>query len=608
MCGICGIINFDGKPAEDKSIRQMMQIMKHRGPDDEGMFIHQNIGLGFVRLSIIDLSLAGHQPMISSDERYVVVFNGEIYNYIELKRELISKGHKFTSNTDTEVLLASYIEWGESCLDKFNGMWAFVIFDRKLNHLFGARDRFGVKPFYYCYTNSSFIFASDIPSILSQLASVPEPDEQVIFNYLNFGRTDYSEHTFYQKVFKLQHGHSFTIKDNTLNFRRWYSLNDKNEEPFKEPGEFFELLKDSINLRMRSDVPVGVCLSGGLDSSSIVSILKSTLPLDNIKTFSAIYGMKHRADESEYIDEVANNLPFSYKVKPTLESYLNDLDRLFEAHSEPFSTSAIYAQFKVMELAKGKATVLLDGQGADEYLCGYHYFYGYYFKELFRNWHLFKLMSEIVDGYRNTKSLLGISSFLYFSLPQFGKELFMSNQNNLLDTGFFNRNIRQSPIFNELYAGKSIHQTVINHFEYKLEHLLKWEDRNSMYFGLESRVPFLDYRLVEKALNTHYSQFIDKGWTKKILRDELKGILPDKIRLRKDKVGFATPEEIWFRDKSFISLYEKTINGNNDLGKFINSEKLQLMMKEHFSGRVNHSSSLWRVFNLKKWMQKNYIA
>lgn len=606
MCGICGIINFDANPVTEYPIRNMMKIMKHRGPDDDGIFLKNNIGLGFVRLSIIDLSMAGHQPMISSDERYVIIFNGEIYNYIEIRDELINKGHKFSSYTDTEVLLNAYIEWGETCLDKFNGMWAFIIYDIKLNHIFGARDRFGVKPFYYFTDNSKFIFASDIPPIVSQLKSTPEPDEHVVFNYLNFGRTDYSNNTFFKGIQTLQHGHCFNISNNKLSIKRWYSLKDKKSEPFKIPGEFYELLNDSINLRLRSDVPVGVCLSGGLDSSSIVSILKSTLPKENVRTFSAIYGIKHRADESDYIKEVTKSLPSVYSIKPTLQSFLNDLDRLFEAQSEPFSTSAIYAQFKVMELARGKVTVLLDGQGADEYLCGYHYFYGYYYKELFRTLRFIKLIREIQKGVINTKSFLGLQSFLYFLLPDFGKKFILSKQNQLLNPDFFKRNISYSPIMTELHSSKNVYQSIINHFEYKLEHLLKWEDRNSMYFSLESRVPFLDYRLVEKTINTPVSRILNNGWTKKILRDEMKGRLPEKIRLRKDKIGFATPEDIWFMDETFVSQFESVIRNGNDLGQYLSTPQIKELLSRHISGKHNYSGILWRVFNLQKWINRNY--
>jgi len=211
MCGICGIINFKQEAVKEATIRKMMQLMKHRGPDDEGIFIEENVGLGFVRLSIIDLTNAGHQPMFSIDERYVMVFNGEIYNYIEIKKELQTKGHQFKTHTDSEVLLTSYIEWGEACMNRFNGMWAFVIYDRKDKKVFASRDRYGIKPFYYLKNDNFFAFCSEIPSLLSLLLHKPKPNNQSIFDFFVFNRTDHNENTFFEELKKLQYGHQVTI-------------------------------------------------------------------------------------------------------------------------------------------------------------------------------------------------------------------------------------------------------------------------------------------------------------------------------------------------------------------------------------------------------------
>ena len=276
MCGICGITNLNFQPVQESSIRRMMQLQKHRGPDDEGLFIEENVGLGFVRLSIIDLSSAGHQPMYSYDNRFVIVFNGEIFNYIEIRNELSHVGFQFRTGTDTEVLLASYQHWGEDCLNHFNGMWAFVIYDRQEKKLFSARDRFGIKPFYYYLTNDFLAFASEIPTLLSLIQGKPTADHQTIFDYLVFNRTDQTERTFFNEIKKLQHGHSFTLdhdkpinNKNLIEISLWYNLREKvnSANGFTSPDEYRELLSDAIRLRLRSDVPVGVCLSGGLDSS-----------------------------------------------------------------------------------------------------------------------------------------------------------------------------------------------------------------------------------------------------------------------------------------------------------------------------------------------------
>ena len=285
------IFKFDSTQVEKTAIERMLSKIKHRGPDAEAVFLEGNIGLGFVRLSIIDLSPAGCQPMYSADGRYVMVFNGEIYNYFELREELEKDGFVFKTKTDSEVLLNSYIKWGEACLDKFNGMWAFVIYDRQTKKTFAARDRFGVKPFYYYHTQDQFVFCSEIPPLLSFMDGKAKPDYNVIFNFLVFNRTDQDESTFFESVKKLQHGHCLSIENNKVKIDRWYELKEKvrKENGFKSGAEFRKCLEDSIKIRLRSDVPVGVCLSGGLDSSSIVSILTKTFQIKGLSTFSAVY-------------------------------------------------------------------------------------------------------------------------------------------------------------------------------------------------------------------------------------------------------------------------------------------------------------------------------
>jgi asparagine synthase (glutamine-hydrolysing) len=400
MCGICGIIKFDNSASETEMLQKMMKVMKHRGPDDEGIFTEASAGLGFVRLSIIDLSSAGHQPMFSSEKvtstgvirrgRYVIVYNGEVYNYIELRAVLNSKGYQFISNTDTEVVLNSFIEWGESCLDKFNGMWAFAIYDRERKELFCARDRYGIKPFYYYTDNEQFTFASEIPPLLSIMKRKPIQNNQAIFDYLVFNRTDQTEETFFEEVKKLQHGHMLTFKNSELKIKKWYNLRERvnNAEGFRNAEEYREVFSSAVGLRLRSDVPVGVCLSGGLDSSSLVSVLLKDYDKKDLNTFSAVYSKGQYGDESEFINlfrhpglTEGNSLQNMFYTTPTAETLYTDLNNFVGAHAEPIPSTSPYAQFKVMELAKGNVVVTLDGQGADEELAGYHYFFGFYFKD-----------------------------------------------------------------------------------------------------------------------------------------------------------------------------------------------------------------------------------
>lgn len=607
MCGICGIINFSKEGVNETPIRQMMQTMKHRGPDDEGIFIENNVGLGFVRLSIIDLSVAGHQPKLSQDERYVVVFNGEIYNYIELREDLKKEGVVFHTNTDTEVLLSAHIHWGEECLNRFNGMWALVIYDRKEKKIFASRDRFGVKPFYYLHTNEFFAFASEIPPLLSLLNDKPKPDYQTIFDFLVFNRTDQTENTFFDEIKKLQHGHQLSIVNYQLSINKWYDLRKEvaKSKGFISASEFKNLFSSSIELRLRSDVPVGVCLSGGLDSSSIVSVLLQDYDKKDLNTFSAVYNKGQFGDETEFINEYKPLLRNMFFTTPNADSLKNDLAEFIKAHGEPIPTSSPYAQYKVMKLAQGKVVVTLDGQGADEELAGYHYFFGFYFKDLLTHGRICKLSNEIYHYLRKHRSLMGIKSFLFFMLPKSIRTKARVNEKGYLNVDFINQYRNSNSIAGNLYGSKSLRDALVDHFEFKLEHLLKWSDRNSMYFSIESRVPFLDYRLVEKTLATSSDWKIRKGMTKYILREAMKDILPEKICLRRDKIGFATPQDEWFREPAWQNIVNGVLESESFKSRnLIKPSIAKELYQKHLSGDINVSKEIWKWVHLELWFRE----
>jgi asparagine synthase (glutamine-hydrolysing) len=612
MCGICGIINFNQQPVREASIHTMMQIMKHRGPDDEGVFIEKNVGLGFVRLSIIDLSKAGNQPMVSNDGRYMIVFNGEIYNYIEVRKELKLKNYTFKTNSDTEVLLASYMEWGEECLQRFNGMWAFVIFDRVEKRIFAARDRYGIKPFYYLKTGNYLAIASEIPPLLSLLEHKPDPNHQSIFDYLVFNRTDQTERTFFEEIRKLQHGHSLSIQltedsgqKAEVRIKNWYDLRTNLKEPFKCPEEYKELFSSAVGLRLRSDVPVGVCLSGGLDSSSIVSILLKDYNKKDLNTFSAVYEKGQFGDETEFINEYKPFLKNMFFTTPTAETLQANLAGFVKAHAEPIPSTSPYAQFKVMELAKGKVVVTLDGQGADEELAGYHYFFGFFFKDLLKHRRLGKLSIEMFHYLINHHNLYGLKTFLYFLLPEKLKTSLRVNEKGYLNQAFVEKYQSSNSIARNLYNSGSLHDALLDHFEYKLEHLLKWEDRNSMWFSLEARVPFLDYRLVEKTLATQGDLIIKNGMTKHILRESMKGILPEKIRMRRDKVGFGTPQDEWFKKPAWRNMVSEILNSRSFSGRgIINPSEATRTHRAHISGKTNASKEIWKWIHLELWYRE----
>jgi len=628
MCGISGITNFNKEPVENSSIKKMMKLMKHRGPDDNGFFVEKNIGFGFVRLSIIDLSDAGHQPMFDKSGRFMIIHNGEVYNYVELRNELLSKGYIFNSNTDTEVILYSFIEWGPNCLEKFNGMWAFCIYDREANKLFLCRDRYGIKPLYYYLNDNSFIFSSEIEPILSAIKYKPQPNQQIIFDYLVFNRTDHSNQTFFKNIYKLEHGGYISLdldpnKDYYKNIPwestkihsnesiilkgKWYDLKKEvsKSEPFEDSTQYREMLRSSIDLRLRSDVPVGVCLSGGLDSSSIVSILLENKNNSNLNSFSAIYGSGKRGDELEFINEYENRLNNMHFTSPSASGFLNDISRFTKLHTEPFPSTSIYAQYKVMELAKEHSVVTLDGQGADEALAGYHYFFGYYFRDLLKKFSIGKLSNEAFGYFKNHNSIYALKAMAFLFLPKKLQINSQINRRGYINTKFASQYSDSSIIQKSLYDIDSLQDSLLNHFEYKLEHLLKWEDKNSMAFSLESRVPFLDYRLVHKTLSLPASNIIKKGTTKKILRESMLGIVPEKIRTRQDKVGFESPESEWFREPSFNKFISNIINSESFKSRdIVNSKSAKSLYNKHLNNKIDVSSEIWKMINLELWYRQ----
>jgi asparagine synthase (glutamine-hydrolysing) len=603
MCGICGIIQLKQKPAAEEDVTMMMQKIRHRGPDDNGIFTEGPVGLGFQRLAILDLSVAGHQPMFSNDGNYVIVFNGEIFNYVELKAELNSS-YDFKTGTDTEVILAAYQTWGERCLNKFNGMFAFAILNRATGEVFIARDRFGVKPFYYYKTDDVFIFASEIKAILPLLKDV-KPNSAIIYDYLRYNRTDHTESTFFEQIFKLQHGSTIKIRDGKFQFNRWYNLPEKMNHPTIDAQEYRALLVDSLKLRLRSDVPIGVCLSGGIDSSAIASLLIKEFGITELNTFSAVYGKDEPTDESNFIDEFKPFIKNMYYTSPNADTFFNDYESFIDAHNEPVPDTSPYVQYKVMELAKKHVTVTIDGQGADEQLGGYHYFFGSYYVELLRKFNIPKLVTENYHYVKDHRSLNSLKYFAYYLAPSSGQKMIDYKRTPSLNKHFVGEMEATSDLGEMLYKPSSLQQSFLQHFEHKLEHLLRWEDLNSMHFSIEARVPFLDYRLVEHTLSLPADRVIRHGTTKYILREALKDVLPDKIYRRKDKKGFSNPRDKWFRSPKFQELIKSIIHSKSfaELGYF-NPETAQKRYQLHLENKIDISKEIWKWINMAVWHQK----
>lgn len=610
MCGICGIVRFDRPGTGESEIRQMMAALKHRGPDDEGIYRNEYLDFGFVRLSILDLTKAGHQPFFSDDKRYVMVFNGEIYNYLELKEELKALGHNFHSSSDTEVLLKSYMEWGEAAFHRFNGMWALAIYDTLQNTVFLSRDRYGMKPLYYAVEESSFYFASEIPAILAVKKEKAEVKHDVVYDYLVFNRTEQSEQTFFKEILKLQHGHCLKIDLSQTKVplpEKWYDLEAEvsKRQGFRNAEEYKKALYNAVSIHLRSDVKVGVSLSGGLDSSAITAIILEIQGKEQLESFSAVFDGNFSRDEKRFIDVFEDKDLYKNFIYPDSEALLHELNEFLSCHAEPVPSTSPFAQFKLMEAASEKVTVMLNGQGADEQLGGYHYFYGFYFKDLLKKSRWGKLIREIYFYLKIHRSFFAIKTFFFFLLPPQWRTSYKTSEFGQYNPGFLSTYRSEGLIADYLYGSDSLKASFINHFEYKLEHLLKWEDRNSMHFSVEAREPFLDYRLVEETLASDSNMIIHNGETKFILREALKGIIPEKIRKRQDKIGYLTPEDEWFRTGRWQEFIWEILKSPSFAGREIfNVEKVQTLYQKHLDKRINISREIWKWVNLELWFRK----
>ena len=642
MCGICGI--FSSKRLISNHIVSMNESLRHRGPDDEGYLIYDfenlsnlvskdskidgnsimgkegNLFLGHRRLSIIDLSVNGHQPMSDLSGKIWVVFNGEIYNYVELRESLEKEGFRFRTNTDTEVIINSYIKWGYECVKYFDGMWAFVIFDSNKDILWGSRDRFGVKPLYFLHNSDLFIFASEIKAIVKSGLYKVNFNRQVISDYLVFGYEEQLGLSFFENIYTLppSYNFEFNLKDRQLKLWRYYELQlNRDYERFNREKflryvqEVRQLIFDTIRLRLRSDVPIGTCLSGGLDSSSIVCVINEIIKNDFIenigdrqKVFTAVF-KNEDIDESKWAEIVVKKTNTEwFTVSPTFQELLNDMEDLVYFQDIPFGSTSIYAQYRVMKLAsENNVKVLLDGQGGDEVFTGYVLYYPVHFREIVKNLDLLKLINELkyLSNYPFsrkeifkiiTKSIKLKKLLIKFFGRPYGDKLSI-----IEDSFVFSDDVFYS-IANKIKKYLTSPDELLNDFLYKqlrygLINLLRYEDRNSMRFSIESRTPFSDgIKLIEYLYSLPGTYKIHNGLSKYILRESLRDILPQEIYRRKDKIGFQTPEKKWFLDNkdSILQMLD-----NDFLRDFIDLDSV------YRSYEGLNSVFIWRVVNLSIW-------
>ena len=623
MCGIFASVGFTPD-------RECINIVKHRGPDGEGWEVFDTkcgpLALGHRRLAIIDLTDAGHQPMSYEDGQYWLVFNGEIYNYLELRRELELLGRVFRTHTDSEVLLAAYAQWGELALDRFLGMFAFLIWDTQKQVLFAARDRFGIKPLYWTKNSTGIAFASEIKQLLNLSAVSRRMNVARVFDFLEAGISEHTGQTMFADVYQLRGGECATLDisagrlGGTPKVRRWYDILKSGGLELSEENagdQFRELLTNSVSMHLRSDVPIGSCLSGGLDSSSIVCLMDRLLGQGRsdvrINTVSACY-LEKEVDERPFMDfvvEFARCDP--HYVYPSVDEALARAEDITWHQDEPYGSTSIFAQWKVFATAREAGVkVMLDGQGADEQLAGYHGGFHYYTADLVRRRKWITLIRTILQR-KEYHDLSYLDQVRRLAVPYLPTRIVNRGKSLLRAPDWLN-----FPAFKSLSNTSGAFDTAVSELGMKavrtigdlcvaltqgsnLTMLLHWEDRNSMAHGIEARVPFLDHRLVEFSLalgDLHKTVLAD---TKRVLRRAMRNTLPQKVLDRRDKLGFATPEEKWLRG-NLRSAVEAGVE--ETLARFpglLNVENTRLFVRQMLDGKLPWNFSVWRIVNVGIW-------
>ena len=599
MCGLCGVVEL-GRPPARESVDRMLNDLAHRGPDGRGVFAEDDVCLGHLRLAIIDLSDAGLEPFASDDGRFQLVFNGEIYNYLELREELRGKGHRFHSETDTEVLLAGYREWGSSCVERFNGMWAFAIWDAERRTLFASRDRLGIKPLYYRLDDGRLTFASE-PWVLEGGG----PNVGVVRDYVEQGYLDQGDETFFAGVRRVPPAHSLEFGPRGFRIERYWLL-EAHEPPQNATAAVREMFLDAVRLQLRADVAVGTCLSGGIDSSSI-AVGVAYNGHERQKTVTAYFddpGFDERPYARAVVRETGAD---SYWITFTASDLVESLPAIVQAQGEPFGSTSICAGWYVMREAKRAGlTVMLDGQGGDELFAGYRGYFGYRLSDLLRTGRVAEAGAELrafaqVNGPRwaavalvnphvPERVRLAARARLRGSASLAAPELRALPPANGDESFAFSDRLRRQQ------------QLVLS--RRGLPELLRYEDRNSMAHSLEARVPLLDHRLVELAFSLPGDELIRRGETKSVLRRALADLLPPEVRNRRDKLGFVTPEAGFLRAELGALAADVFASRSFAERGFVDAVAARRRLERHRRGELDAGMELWRVLNLELWAQR----
>lgn len=612
MCGICGIYSFEGEPIDKMLVKSMCDAISYRGPDDEGYFIDKNLALGMRRLSIIDLD-TGRQPIHNEDESIWVVFNGEIYNFLELKGELEKKGHRFYTNSDTEAIVHAYEEYGTECLNKFNGMFAFALWDSNKKRLFIARDRFGVKPLHYYIDKSKFVFGSEIKSILTDISIKREVNSEALQQYLALEYVP-APLTMFKGINKLPPGHYLVLENNTIKIEKYWDLNFNPKKNTKQlyAAKIRQLLKDSVRKRLISDVPFGAFLSGGIDSSAIVCFMSELMQLP-VKTFSIGFD-EESYNETKYAKIIAEKFNTEHHEQFVDSETIRPLfDEMIPLIDEPLGDPSIFPTYLVSKFARKHVTMVLSGDGGDELLAGYDW---YVANKLSRYYQLVpghkKLIPLILKKIKPTIHSKGIINKAKkftegFSMPrELGHVRWMTA---------YDKRLSASETIDPYYIIKSYSNKRLDKLSraqyidiktYLADDILTKVDRATMYTSLEARNPFLDYRLAELAAQIPSNLRLKGMQTKYILKKAMNNKLPDSI-LNKRKQGFTMPLKHWSRKELKDIFAEKLSESNLNRIGHINPAYANKLLTSHMDRTADNHRKLWAILSFVMW-HENYIG
>ena len=649
MCGIAGMLDRGGR-ADLGRLQRMSTLLRHRGPDDEGIVLldarsgawltlggadtpadgyasavryapgrhdgdiaraSYGVGLAHRRLSIVDLSPSGHQPMSRADGRSWIVYNGEIYNHVELRAELEGLGERFVSSSDTEVILAAYRRFGRGCLARFNGMFAFALWDGERRELLCARDRLGIKPFYYQYDGERFVFASEPRALVLTQPRRIAPRLEAVRDLVALDWVDHEAHTFFEGLFQLPAGHALTVGEQGFAVHRWWELDPSASAPGDPEDwdrEFERLFTDAVRLRLRADVEVGSCLSGGLDSTAVVTTA-ARLATRPLHTFTCAYEEGPAFDERPYMRAaVEASRAASHVVIPDGADFWSVFDRLAEHQAEPTAGPGLYSQWKVMELAhEAGLKVLLDGQGGDETLAGYPRYLPLRLRDLLAGARLI----SFARLFGPVAARLGATTTLALALEPWlppavvaplrrrfgqGKDRVLSPTLRALERGALPR---PPGGFRTAVA----RQMAFDARQRLLPSLLRYEDRNSMAFSIETRLPFLDYRLVEFAFSLRDGVKLEGATTKAILRRALGDRIPRAVLERQDKMGFETPTDVWLRSR-FAGEVRRRLLTPGPLHEWLDPKTLGAELEDYLADRRAIGLQVWRWLSLDAWARR----